>query len=130
MPRILVPNLRACRILCIASCFHCHILLMLCILVWNCVLPSYFLLLLFRKSFVGIYEDDKNSTSASCFYVLVNSNLSMRTCLLLSYMLEVDFIFFVKACFVAYFSNKKKGRCSTKVFFFSFVLLFKYFMCF
>jgi hypothetical protein len=63
-------------------------------------LSSYFLLLLFRESSAGIYEDDRKSTSGGCFSVLVNSNLSIRTRLLLSYMLELYFIFSLKACFV------------------------------
>jgi hypothetical protein len=111
---------------------HCilHSLLffhMLCTFVWNYYFYPYISLVILRKSSAGIYENVRKSMSGGCFSVLVNSNLSLRICLFLSYMLELDFIFFLRACFCcfsAFFSLKKKiggKRCSK--FFFSFLLL-------
>jgi len=68
MPRIMVPYPRACWVLCIASCFYCHIfLLMLCISVWNSFYPHTSLVTL-RECLAGFHEDNRKSTSNGCFF--------------------------------------------------------------
>jgi hypothetical protein len=67
MPRIMVPYPRACWDLCTASCFYCHIfLLMLCISVWNSLYPHTSLDTL-REFLSSFHEDDRKSTSGGCF---------------------------------------------------------------
>jgi hypothetical protein len=79
MLRIMVPYPKACRVLCTASCFYCHIfLLILCVFGWNSFY-SHTSLGTLKEVFVGFHEDDRKSTSEGFFLVI--SNLFVRTCL-------------------------------------------------
>jgi hypothetical protein len=101
MPRIMVPNFRACRYLCIASFYHYFFFYALHY--WLELFYPHYSLVFFRESSAGTYEDDKKkSTSGNCFSVLVILNFSMRTGLLLPHMLELDFIFFPDSMFLLF----------------------------
>jgi hypothetical protein len=111
IPRIMVPNSRTCRYLCIASFYHCHFFFSYALHSWLERFYPHYSLVFCRESSAGTYEDDRKSTSGNYFSVLVISNLSMRTGLLLPQMLELDFIFFPNSMFLlffCYFFSKKK----------------------
>lgn len=109
MPRIMVPNFRACRYLCIASFYHCFFFFY-ALHYWLELFYPHYSLVFFRESSAGTYEDDKKSRSGDCFSVLVILNFSMRTCLLLPHMLELDFIFFPDSIFLLFFCYLKKKK--------------------
>jgi hypothetical protein len=50
----------------------------------------------------------KARRAVACFSVLVTPNLSLRTCLLLPYMLGLDFIFFPDSIFSFYYYFQHK----------------------
>jgi hypothetical protein len=85
---------------------------------WFELFYPHYSLVFFRESSTGTYKDDKKSTSGSYFSVLVISNLSIRIGLLLSHVLELDFIFFPDSMFLLFFcliffrykKNKKLGE--------------------